>query len=398
MGRLGGPAGPAGPDTVKRLLPILALSLGLAACGGGASPTGPSSTSPRVTAIAPATGTTFGGTAVTISGANFSAGATVTIGGVAATEVTVAGSTSITAVTPQHAAGAADVVVRVGTQSAALPGAFTFQAPPPTTNAPPVIKSIVAQGTKTSEPASFADLGETIAVTATVTDAETPVADLTYEWSAPVGTFAGTGASVTWKAPPQMTTPASVTLSLVVIENYTTTDPNGLPVQQQNKVAGGVAVSVHDSAKEVGDMARTFLVNFSKQVSVDTVLQDFRDGCGFNDKGRHYEEEDVVNNQANFNITAYNVGQPATTVKFGGQCTLFPDRYRTGDACSEVPVDWTSTVIADGTTERVAGTDQVTAVYGPQDRWWLCDSDFQGSMVNLTTGVVRSGDYFFKKR
>ena len=382
---------------MKRLLPILALSLGLAACGGGASPTGPSSTSPRVTAIAPASGTTFGGTAVTISGANFSAGATVTIGGVAATEVTVAGSTSITAVTPQHAAGAADVVVRVGTQSAALPGAFTFQTPASSTNAPPVIKSIAAQGTKTSEPASFADLGETIAVTATVTDAETPVANLTYEWSAPAGagTFTGTGASVKWTARAPMTTPASVTLSLVVIETYTAPGPDGLPVQQQNKVKGDITVSVHDSAKEVGVMAYNFLENFSKQVSVDTVLQDFRGGCGVNGEGKQNETNDVETNQATREITSHNVDQPVTTVKFGGICSF---RAREADACAEVPVDWWSTVKADGTKEHSYGTDQVTATYGPNNRWWLCDSDFDGVVVNLTTGVVKSGDYFFKKR
>ena len=387
--------GPAGPDTVKRLLPILALSLGLAACGGGTSPTGPSSASPRVTAIAPATGTTFGGTAVTISGANFSAGATVTIGGVAATEVTVAGSTSITAVTPQHAAGAADVVVRVGTQSATLPGAFTFQTPASSTNAPPVIASLTAQGTHAHEPAQFADLGETIAVTATVTDAETPVANLEYEWSALAGTFIGTGASVKWTAQAPMMTPASVTLSLVVIETYTAPGPDGLPLQQQNRVTKSKAVSVHDSAKEVGVMAYNFLENFSKQVSVDTVMRDFRDGCGLGGTGKQDETKQVIDNQATRDITSYTVDPPVTTVKFGGVCSF---RLREGDACAAVQVDWKSTVIADGTKEHTYGTDHVTATYGPNNRWWLCDSDFDGVLVNQTTGVVKSGDYFFKKR
>jgi hypothetical protein len=385
---------------VKRLLlPVLALSLALAACGGGpSSPTAPSDTSLRVTRIAPAAGTTYGGTAVTISGANFPAGATVTIGGTAATSVVVAGATSITAVTPQHAAGAADVVVSGGARSATLPGAFTFVAPSPSTNAPPVIASLTAQGTHAHEPAQFADLGEKIAVRATVTDAETPAADLTYEWSAPVGAFSGSGGSVSWTAPAAMTTPASVTLSLVVIERYTMTGPDGQPLQQENRVTKSVAVSVHDSAKEVGDMAYTFLVNFSKQVSVETVLKDFRHGCGYNNDGLHYETEDVVNNQLNYDIDAYKVGQPATTVKFGGVCSF---RAREADACAQVAVDWTSTRLTDpdkGAVERAYGTDQVTAVYGPQNRWWLCDSDFDGRVVNALTGVVKSGDYFFKKQ
>ena len=48
----------------------------------------------------PNNGTAAGGTAVTITGTNFSAGATVTFGATAATNVVVASGTSITATTP----------------------------------------------------------------------------------------------------------------------------------------------------------------------------------------------------------------------------------------------------------------------------------------------------------
>jgi hypothetical protein len=86
--------------------------------------------SPTLTAIAPATGSTAGGTAVTLTGTNFTAGATVTIGGASATSVVVASATSITAVTPSGAAGARDVrVTLTGGQSATLTGAFTYTAP-----------------------------------------------------------------------------------------------------------------------------------------------------------------------------------------------------------------------------------------------------------------------------
>ena len=49
---------------------------------------------------------------MTITGTGFLAGATVTLGGTAATNVTVVNSTTITATTPAHAAGAVNVVVR----------------------------------------------------------------------------------------------------------------------------------------------------------------------------------------------------------------------------------------------------------------------------------------------
>ncbi len=48
---------------------------------------------------------------MTLTGTGFTTGATVTIGGVAATSVVVVSATSITAVTAAHAPGAVDVVV-----------------------------------------------------------------------------------------------------------------------------------------------------------------------------------------------------------------------------------------------------------------------------------------------
>ena len=56
-----------------------------------------------MTGVSPASGTAAGGTAVTITGTGFLAGATVSLGGTPATGVTVVNSTSITATTPAHA-------------------------------------------------------------------------------------------------------------------------------------------------------------------------------------------------------------------------------------------------------------------------------------------------------
>jgi hypothetical protein len=86
----------------------------------------------QVTSISPVSGPIAGGTTVTILGYGFVAGATVTVGGVAATGVVVAGSTSLTAVTGAHATGLADVTVTIpGPRSATLTQGF-FYAPPPT--------------------------------------------------------------------------------------------------------------------------------------------------------------------------------------------------------------------------------------------------------------------------
>src|SRR5207253_726542 len=107
----------ASPTRMLRLRGSLWVSLGVAiflsSCAK--SPSAPSGgIGLRVTAISPATGTTFGGTEVTLTGANLAADAAVTIGGAAATIVKVSSPTSMTVKTAQRAKGVVDVVVTKG--------------------------------------------------------------------------------------------------------------------------------------------------------------------------------------------------------------------------------------------------------------------------------------------
>ena len=81
---------------------------------------------PTVTNVSPNTGTTSGGTAVTITGTNFAAGATVTFGAAAATSVVVVNSTTITAKTPAGSAGAVTVTVTVGAQNGSQTSGYTY--------------------------------------------------------------------------------------------------------------------------------------------------------------------------------------------------------------------------------------------------------------------------------
>ncbi len=95
--------------------------------------TGPQSNpAPTVTAITPNSGSTNGGTSVTITGTGFLSGATIKLGGTSATSVALVNSTSITAITPAHAAGAVSVVVtNTDAQSGTLTNGFTYTAPNP---------------------------------------------------------------------------------------------------------------------------------------------------------------------------------------------------------------------------------------------------------------------------
>jgi len=304
----------------SRLASLVALSALAAACGS--SPSGPSTPTPRVTSITPTAGSTAGGTAVTISGASFAGGATVSIGGAAAAQVTVVDPATITAVVPAHGAGSADVVVTTGGQNLTLPGGFTYVS-----NAPPSIVSIAVKGSKPREPPQFADLDETVTVSATVTDAETPVSQLTFAWSAEAGAVSGSGASVTWTAPHAFTTPGNLTLTLTVTERFQTTNSAGVQASGENQVKGTTTVRMHDSRKEVSDLAVNFLTAFSQQLAPEVVMANFSRNCA----GTNAELSDVQHNQVDFAISNYNLGVPDTSVGFTGRCPFRPD-HAVGDA------------------------------------------------------------------
>jgi hypothetical protein len=81
--------------------------------------------------VSPGKGSTLGQATVTILGGNFIAGASVTFGGTAATNVNVANPATITCTTPAHAPGAVNVVVtNPDGLSGTLTGAFTYITPP----------------------------------------------------------------------------------------------------------------------------------------------------------------------------------------------------------------------------------------------------------------------------
>lgn len=84
-----------------------------------------------VTGVAPSSGSTAGGTAITITGTGFLEDATVNMGS-PATSVVYVNDTTLTAVTPARPAGAQDVGVSQdgGTFSSSLILGFTFTSPP----------------------------------------------------------------------------------------------------------------------------------------------------------------------------------------------------------------------------------------------------------------------------
>ena len=99
--------------------------------GPPAPPPPPPPSAPRIDAVSPPSGPADGGLGMTISGSGFAAGATVLVGGAAATSVVVPNSNTISLVVPAHAPGTVDVAVTSGGQQAVRAAAFRYDPESP---------------------------------------------------------------------------------------------------------------------------------------------------------------------------------------------------------------------------------------------------------------------------
>jgi hypothetical protein len=89
------------------------------------TPVNPVAVAPVVTSISPTSGPDAGGTSVTLTGTGLTGAIAVTVGGVSATAVTVAGDTSMTFITPAGLPGQVAPVV-VTTPAGVSGGATMF--------------------------------------------------------------------------------------------------------------------------------------------------------------------------------------------------------------------------------------------------------------------------------
>jgi hypothetical protein len=246
------------------------------------------------------------------------------------------------------------------------------QPQPNPANSAPTIESIVVQGTRPGEPPNFADVTEIVDVSATVRDAETAVDQLQFVWSSTVGSFAGSGARVRWQAPDNAATPVTVRLTLEVVERY--------GQGAEHRVSRTADVALHHSSREVGDMARQFLIDFSETGTnrdASHIMRNFGPPSGCPAPNEVTSERDQVEDHFNnFVMHAYSVGQASVTTNFGGRCHA----NLPGDACVSVPVTWDSTDRRTNSRRTTRGVDHLTAVYSqPNSRWWLCSSRLEGT-------------------
>ncbi len=180
-------------------------SAGLSSASAAVSVT-PLAAAPTLSSVSTTSGTSAGGTSITITGSNFLAGATVTVGGAACTSVTVVSATSITCTTPAGTAGAQNIVVtNTDSQSATLSSGFTYIAAPSTPATPDMDSSSDSGASATDDITS--DNTPTISVgsatngnTVTVTATKAGSANVTCTFTATAQTSCdlGTLADGTW--------------------------------------------------------------------------------------------------------------------------------------------------------------------------------------------------------
>ena len=260
--------------------------------------------------------------------------------------------------------GACAVALSVGTLVSASCGSSPVQPspnpPPATVNTPPVIESITTS-------ASRAEVETEVTLTASVRDAETPVGQLRYEWRADAGTFTGDGATVKWRAPKGTTTPADYTVRLTVTETF--------GAGQQNTVNGtSPAIRLHDSEKELGDLAMSFLGDFANSsVSPSTCVREFTDSC----RGKADEKADIENNREHYAITGSSLR--LTSVRIGSSQMSGDVRVACSFTSRIVKCEPGSVGCVAGSTGTVSGDCVLTGVY-EQQRWWLCTSNFQNGV------------------
>ena len=219
-----------------------------------------------------------------------------------------------------------------------------------------------------------------ITLTASVKDEETPIDQLKFEWKADGGTFSGEGASVKWRAPRDITTPADYSVVLTVTETYGAPDSFG--VRPRNVATGtSPAIRVHNSPKELGDMSLLFLSDFANStVPASVCVRNFSDNCA----GKFNERDDIESNRRDFDIIDSSLNLRRVSVASNGMSAsmtvacAFTSRIK---ACSGTH----NPACKVGGTEKVQGNCNLTAVY-EQKRWWLCVSTFDGVLVPSMRG------------
>ena len=214
---------------------------------------------PKLTSVSPSSGTTAGGTVITLQGLRLSGATKISVRGVPCTSFSVETPTSATCVTPPGKAGTASVVVRTASGANASNKRFTYAV------LPPVVKSVSPNSGTTAGGTSITITGD----------------NLTGATSILVGGKACPSFSVISISSATCTTPpgAAGTASVVVttsngtsasntLYTYTTTTPTPTPTPTPSGSPSVTAVSPTSGTVAGGDVITITGSNFTGASSI----------------------------------------------------------------------------------------------------------------------------------
>lgn len=255
--------------------------------------------------------------------------------------------------------------VAVVIATAILGGCSGPTTPPPTDPGPataPIIRSI-------SVPASRVEVAQDIVITAVVEDAETPLTQLTYAWTASAGTITGQGASATWRMAAGITSGQNVTVTLTVTDQYEAL-VNGVLIRSQFVVSQtSAAFRVHDSVAELKELARKFLIDLfgNSAIPPEECLVDFTT-VGRCAAGKQAELGDIVDHREL--VVVLSAVIYAQTVSFQGPAEA--------TVVSEARFDdrWLNPPPGQSEFDYTHADFVLTSIYD-SGRWWLCESTWR---------------------
>ncbi|MGQ3276974.1 MAG: putative Ig domain-containing protein, partial [Shinella sp.] len=251
---------------------------------------------PTITNITPNTGSTAGGTTVTISGTDFTGATAVTFAGTGGGNLTIVNDTTITVTTPAHAAGAVAVAVTTPGGTDTLNSGFTYEVQAPT----------VTVSASDNNPA----LGASVTFTATLAGGASPTGTVTFKDGAvTLGTGTISGTTATFDTATLAVGTHSITAEYGGDTNNAAATSAALTVTV-GQVAPTVTVSASDSNPALGASV-TFTATLAGGAS-PTGSVTFKDGATTLGTGT------ISGTTATFDTAALTVGAHSITAEYGG--------------------------------------------------------------------------------
>jgi hypothetical protein len=339
----------------------------------------PPPTAPAVTSLSPTSGSTAGGTTVTISGSSFTGVTAVDFGATAATGVTFGSDSSITATSPAGT-GTVDVTVTTPTGTSATSSAdhFTYAAPPVVTSLSLTTGSSAGGTTLTIHGTGFTgatavQFGATAASGVTVNSAASITA--TSPADAGIGTVDVT-----------VTTPSG-TSATTTNDEFTYTGSSaisevaGFPPLQPTESDGANTISITPHA--VGDLMIISMQVHSSTAAIASVTSTNVSG-GWTRAGIYHDTVNTLTYDVFYGIATATTTATAT-LTYTQNLSTFPIELLADSFTSTAGTTW-NVVASGGSTS--SGTPSTSAVFPTLSSSALANQLYWGASEEQSSGAA----------